>query len=144
MLRRADAERREQDEYVKGSWFFAAGCLRDDVITKEKSSSRNRRGRKVKKYCSMCSVKNSLAIGKKIDKDNYGDYKKSGDLVKKEICSTYSDNFHLRYEMTMLGEYASILEFDMAQRFYRYLDEYHDRLRAKVMTHLRVMVFIRI
>ncbi len=92
----------------------------------------------------MSSVENSLVRGKKIDKDNYGDYKKSGELGEKGICSTYSDDFYLHYEMTMLGEYASILEFDMAQRFYRYLDEYHDRLRAKVMTHLRVMVFIHV
>ena len=57
-------------------------------------------------------------------------------------CSMNSVNVPLRYEMTSLGAYVSILEFDMGQRFYRYLDEYYDRQRAKVMDHLRVMVFI--
>ena len=57
-------------------------------------------------------------------------------------CIMNSENRCLRYDMTQLGEYVSILEFDMKQRYYRFSDSYCDGHHAKVIGKIRVMVLI--
>ena len=57
-------------------------------------------------------------------------------------CSMNSVNGYIRYEMRQLGNYVSLLEFSLKERYYRYSQTYYGGHRAKVIDKIRVMVFI--
>lgn len=128
-------------EFKSGRFFFI-GSLEYDMGIGGASPIKDRQGLEKGKNCSMSSVKKSLNFSKNVQEACCDGDENSGESVDTGNCSIYSDNVYLRYEMTKLGDYVSILEFDMAQRYYRYLDELEEKRRARVMTHLRVMVFI--
>lgn len=99
-----------------------------------------------KSNCSMDSVKdwlrdemNTTYRNDKSEVD-YDVIKSSTADVSK--CSTDSVNGCLRYDMTQLGCFVSLLEFNLKERYYRYSKSFYGGRRAKVIDNIGVMVFI--
>ena len=59
-----------------------------------------------------------------------------------EKCSMRSVKEYLHYDMTQLGSFVRLLEFDLRERYYRYSKSHYGGHRAKVIENIRVMVFI--
>ena len=57
-------------------------------------------------------------------------------------CSMQGLIHGLRYEMSQLGEYVCIMEFELEERYYRYLNSYKGGHEAKVMERIRILVLI--
>ena len=57
-------------------------------------------------------------------------------------CSMQGLIHGLRYEMSQLGAYVCIMEFDLEERYYRYLNSYKGGHEAKVMERIRILVLI--
>lgn len=96
--------------------------------------------------CNTCSVNGQLHYKMSTWNDSSEvcarDYGKRRFFRDGKNCSMQGLIHGLRYEMSQLGAYVCIMEFDLEERYYRYLNSYKGGHEAKVMERIRILVLI--